>query len=61
MIEGFEALRTIERSHTSKKRVPYSDEELATIAKYFKKNFKDSVTPSLKECRIFLASHSESR
>lgn len=40
MIEGFEALRTIERSHTSKKRVPYSDEELATIAKYFKKNLK---------------------
>ena len=39
-IEEFEALRTIERSHTSKKRVPYSDEELATIAKYFKKNLK---------------------
>lgn len=45
----------IEKSDASKKRVPYTDHELATIAKYFK-NIKDSVTPSLKECRKFLAS-----
>ena len=45
----------IEKSDASKKRVPYTDNELASIAKYFK-NIKDSVTPSLKECRKFLAS-----
>ena len=39
----------------SMKRVPYTDNELASITKYFK-NIKDSVTPSLKECRKFLAS-----
>ena len=50
-----------DNSHTSKKSVPYSDEELETIAKNFKMNIKDCVTLSSKECRKFLASHSLSR
>ena len=40
----------IEKSDASKKRVPYTDDELATIAKYHK-NIKDRMTPTSKECR----------
>ena len=49
----------IEKSDASKKRVPYTDDELATIAKYHK-NIKDRMTPTLKECRAsFLMSRDE--
>ena len=39
-----------------RKRIPFTPHELDAITKHLKKNIKARVTPSLKDCRKFLAS-----
>ena len=50
----------VERSDV-RKRIPFTNDELQIIAKHFKRIIKAHVTPSLKECRKFLASSSINR